>query len=69
MHIELVDRNTYSKPHGVNLWYKERDGFWLEFVNSLMCGRIDDECSITAMTDDRVNTPFLWSLSLLEMSA
>ena len=69
MHIEPVDRNTYSKPHGANLWYKERDGFWLEFVNGLMCGRIDDGCSITAMTDDGVNTLFLWSLSLLEMSA
>ena len=32
-------------------------------------GGIDDGCSITAMTDDGVDTPFLWSLSLLEMSA
>ena len=28
-----LHRNTYGKPDGANLWYKERDGFWLEFFN------------------------------------
>ena len=26
-------KNTYGKPDGANLWYKERDGFWLDFFN------------------------------------
>ena len=28
-----LHRNTYGKPDGANLWYKERDGFWLDFFN------------------------------------
>ena len=28
-----LHRNTYGKPDGANLWYKERDGFWLKFFN------------------------------------
>ena len=28
-----LHRNTYGKPDGANLWYKERDGFWLSFFN------------------------------------
>ena len=26
-------KNTYGKPDGANLWYKERDSFWLESFN------------------------------------
>jgi site-specific DNA-cytosine methylase len=26
-------KNTYGKPDGANLWYKERDTFWLTFFN------------------------------------
>ena len=28
-----LHRNTYGKPDGANLWYKERDGFWLDHFN------------------------------------
>ena len=28
-----LHRNTYGKPDGANLWYKERDGFWLSYFN------------------------------------
>ena len=28
-----LHRNTYGTPDGANLWYKERDGFWLEHFN------------------------------------
>jgi len=26
-------KNTHGKPDGANLWYKERDSFWLEDFN------------------------------------
>lgn len=28
-----LHKNTYGKPDGANLWYKCRDGFWLDFFN------------------------------------
>ena len=62
-----LHRNTYGKPDGANLWYKERDGFWLTFFNDneknpgwkckqLIMEQTLFEFTYTAPQGDRVDT-------------
>ena len=71
-----LHRNTYGKPDGANLWYKERDGFWLAFFNDseknpgwtcrqLIMEQTLFEFTYTAPQGDRVDTEAVTQVTYL----
>ena len=71
-----LHRNTYGKPDGANLWYKERDSFWLEFFNDneknpgwkcrqLIMEQTLFEFTYTAPQGDRVDTEAVTKVTYL----